>query len=162
MFAAFAFVLGRSCDRNCCLGNPSPCSSMCSSRTSFYWFVFICLFFCLFVFGLFIYHSSIQSFIFSVSSVSFCLGSCPTDNERPVIRHTTVHSLSDAGTDKNQILNTQEIRSLKKMITSKICTFCPVPSYQKAFFWSLVCFGSFLRTLAVNSVSDFFQFFFFF
>ena len=43
------------------------------------------------------------------------------------------------------------VRSLKKRLSLKICTFCP--SNQKAFFYSLVCFGSFFRTLADNSVS---------
>ena len=35
------------------------------------------------------------------------------------------------------------VRSLKKRLTSKICTFCPVSSDLKAFFSSLVCFGSY-------------------
>ena len=34
------------------------------------------------------------------------------------------------------------VRSLKKTTSSKICTFCPVSSNQKAVFKSLVCFGS--------------------
>ena len=50
------------------------------------------------------------------------------------------------------------VRTLKKRTSSKICTFCLVLSNQKVFLSSLVCFGSFFKTLAVNSDSDFFFF----
>ena len=46
------------------------------------------------------------------------------------------------------------VHSLKKRTSSKICTFCPVSSNQKAFF-NLLCV---LDLFSVNSVSDFFFF----
>ena len=53
------------------------------------------------------------------------------------------------------------IKNTQKRISSKIRAFCLVLSNQKAFFYPIMCFWSFFflffsRTLAVNSVSDFF------